>query len=81
VDHAPWRDLPDVFGDRNSAFRRFSRKACGADHTDFEYLIVDYTIVCTHQHAAGANKWGLTMRPRPPKPSVVLDAAWAPRSK
>jgi transposase len=69
---APWRDLPEVFGSWNSAFRRFSRwSAKGvwhrifvamADDPDFEYLIVDSTIVRAHQHAAGAKK-GLRIRP------------------
>jgi putative transposase len=61
-----WRDLPDVFGAWNSAFRRFSRwSAKGvwhriftamSDDPDFEYLIVDSTIIRDHQHAAGAKK-------------------------
>jgi transposase len=69
---APWRDLPEVFGNWNSAFRRFSRwSAKGiwyriftaiADDPDFEYLILDSTIVRAHQHAAGAKK-GLKIRP------------------
>jgi hypothetical protein len=33
------------------------------DHPDFEYLIVDSTIVRAHQHAAGAKKGGLKIRP------------------
>jgi len=69
---SPWRDLPEVFGTWNSAFRRFSRwSAKGIWHRifiamsndpDFEYLIVDSTIIRAHQHAAGAKK-GLRIKP------------------
>jgi transposase len=69
---SPWRDLPEAFGPWNSAFRRFSRWsakgvwhrifAAMTDDPDFEYLIIDSTIVRAHQHAAGAKK-GLTMGP------------------
>ena len=69
---APWRDLPEVFGEWNSVFRRFSRwsqkgvwsgifKAL-SDDPDFEYLIIDSTIIRAHQHASGA-KGGLKIRP------------------
>ena len=64
-----WR-LP---GPWDSAFRRFSRWsrkgvwwrifAAMSDDPDFEYLIVDSTIVRAHQHAAGAKKGGLKIRP------------------
>lgn len=70
---SPWRDLPDVFGSWNSIFRRFSRWsakgiwwrifAAMSDDSDFEYLIIDSTIVRAHQHAAGAKKRGLKIRP------------------
>jgi putative transposase len=68
---APWRDLPDAFGNWNSVFQRFRRWAkkgswerifqALVENPDFEYLIIDSTIVRAHQHAAGA-KGGARMR-------------------
>lgn len=61
---APWRDLPERFGNWNSVFQRFNRwckrgvwqrllKILGGD-PDLEHLLLDSTIVRAHQHAAGA---------------------------
>ena len=68
----PWRDLPTGFGEWNSVFRRFRRwaeravfqrlfEAVSGD-PDFEYVLVDGTIVSVHQKASGA-KGGLLIRP------------------
>ena len=68
----PWRDLPSGFGEWYSVFRRFRRwaqrgvfqrlfEAVSGD-PDFEYVLVDGTIVNVHQKASGA-KGGLSIRP------------------
>jgi len=61
---APWRDLPERFGDWKNTHRRFSRWAkSGVWERIFgvlvsdqknKYLMIDSTIVRAHQHAAGA---------------------------
>jgi transposase len=68
----PWRDLPPGFGEWNSVFRRFRRwakrgvfqrifEAVSGD-PDFEYVLIDGTIISAHQKASGA-KGGLSIRP------------------
>ncbi len=68
----PWRDLPPGFGQWNSIFRRFRRwaqrgvfqrifEAVSGD-PDFEYVLIDGTIISAHQKASGA-KGGLSIRP------------------
>lgn len=68
----PWRDLPPVFGNWNTQFRRFRRWAKAgvfeslfkamSDDPDLEYALIDGTIVSVHQKASGA-KGGLRLRP------------------
>ena len=69
---SPWRDLPEKFGNWNSQFRRFRRRAergifeslfkAMTGDPDLEYALIDGTIVSVHQKATGA-KGGLRLRP------------------
>jgi transposase len=69
---APWRDLPDVFGNWFTVWKRFRRWALKgvfekvfnilSGEPDMEYALIDGTIVKVHRHGAGA-KGGLKIRP------------------
>ncbi len=69
---SPWRDLPSAFGNWNSIFQRFRRWAKAgvfakifeklSGEPDFEYALIDGTIVTAHQKASGA-KGGPKIRP------------------
>ena len=83
---APWRDLPDHFGNWNSVYQQFRRwsvsglwdtmlealNATGAAESSVQ--MIDSTIVRAHQHAAGA-KGGLRL-----KISGAREVASRPRS-
>lgn len=65
---AHWRELPEQFGAWNSVFQRYNRWAKGgvwerlfrtlSGDPDCESVMINATIVRTHQHATGA-KGGL----------------------
>ncbi|KQM19550.1 transposase [Novosphingobium sp. Leaf2] len=69
---SPWRDLPALFGNWSTAFRRFRdwgeadvfKRIFDAlsEAPDMEYAMVDASIVKVHRHGQGA-KGGLRARP------------------
>ena len=69
---APWRDLPAAFGTWSSVWKRLRRWALKgvferifeelSQDPDFEYALIDGTIIKVHRHGTGA-KGGLARRP------------------
>ena len=68
---APWRDIPERFGNWNSVWRRYDRWCTkgvwlgvfeALKDPDLEWLILDSTVIRAHQHAAGAAKKGAPTR-------------------
>ncbi len=61
---APWRDLPDSYGDWKNTHRRFCRWRDSRiwevilnamiDEPDYEWLMIDASHIKVHQHASGA---------------------------
>ena len=86
---APWRDLPERFGNWNNVWRRFdrwSRKGVwrkvfeALQDPDLEWLILDSTIVRAHPHAAGAKKGVTAGAGKRNKPSAGAGEGLPPRS-
>ncbi len=69
---SPWRDLPELFGPWCRTYIRFNRWGKNgvwdmifttlADEPDFEYVMIDSSIIRAHQHAAGG-KGGQQIKP------------------
>lgn len=70
---APWRDLPERFGNWSSVHKRFTRWAKSgvfdqafrllSEDADMEFLLMDGTIIKAHQHASGAKKKKVETKP------------------
>ena len=83
---APWRDLPERYGNWKNVHRRMSRWAQKgvwekifqelAKTSDMEVLMLDSTITRAHQHSAGARK---EKAAKTPKPSGGPEEVLAPR--
>ena len=86
---APWRDLPERFGNWNSTWRRFDRWCskgvwvrvmAALQDEDLEWLILDSTVIRAHPAAAGSKKSGTAPAAKPSRPSAAAEADSGPRS-
>jgi transposase len=68
---APWRDLPERYGEWNSVYQRFNRWSKSGVWNrvfqavklpDLEALLLDSTVIRAHQHAAGVAEKNRTKR-------------------
>ena len=86
---APWRDLPEYFGNWNSVWRRFDRWAKKGvwrrvfevlQDPDREWVILDSTVIRAHPHAAGAKKKWTAAGAQSIRPWGGAEAGSRPRS-
>ena len=86
---APWRDLPECFGNWNSVWRRFDRWARKGvwiavlevlPDPDVEWLILDSTVIRAYPCAAGAQKKRTAPAARPISRWAAAEAGSEPRS-
>ena len=86
---APWRDLPERFGNWGTVWKRFdrwSRKGtwklvfAALSDPDLEWLILDSTVIRAHPHAAGAKKKRMGPAARKSKLLAAAGADSEPRS-
>ena len=81
---SPWPDLPGRFGKYDTVYHRFNNWAKkgrwkaifeGLQEPDFDWVMIDSSVVRAHQHAAGQKK----AQPRP-KPSGEVEAGTPQKS-